>query len=179
MNNILWTIINIFAVLLSPIIALLIAKKLQEKEEKRKEKVYILKVLMTQRFSIKSIDFVNALNLIDIIFVDDKLVREAYKNLYNAYAVKVDTNNNDEVLAYCTGIKKKTTKLIESIVKNIGYKDKITWDTIQEPYIPQWLHDELIAKSEMNSAQVQLVNFIKTITPQGSTDKQAQEQKKQ
>lgn len=171
------TVINILAVLLSPIIALLISKKLQEKEEKRKEKIYILKVLMTQRFSIKSIEFVNALNLIDIIFVDDKPVREAYKNLYNAYAVKVDTNNADETLAYTNEIKKKTTKLIESIVKNIGYKDKITWDTIQEPYIPQWLHDELIAKSEMNSAQVQLVNFIKAITPQGSTDKQAQEQK--
>ena len=56
------TIINILAVLLSPIIALLISKKLHEKEEKRKEKIYILKVLMTQRFSIKSIEFVNALN---------------------------------------------------------------------------------------------------------------------
>ena len=102
------TIINILAVLLSPIIALLISKKLQEKEEKRKEKIYILKVLMTQRFSIKSIEFVNALNLIDIIFVDDKPVREAYKNLYNAYAVKVDTNNADETLVYTNEIKKKT-----------------------------------------------------------------------
>ena len=60
--------------------------------------------------------------------------------------------------------------MIESIVKNIGYKDKITWDTIQEPYIPQWLHDELLAKSEMNGAQVQLANFVmKTLVPQNNT----------
>lgn len=62
MDNIAWTIINILAVLLSPIIALWISNIVQERKEKRKEKMQILKILMTQRFSVKNIEYVNALN---------------------------------------------------------------------------------------------------------------------
>lgn len=76
------TIINITAVILSPIVALLISNKIQTDKAKRQEKIQILKILMTQRFSVRSIDYVNALNLIDVIFIDSKEVRDAYSNLY-------------------------------------------------------------------------------------------------
>lgn len=169
MDNICWTIINILAVLLSPVIALWISNIIQDQKEKRKEKMQILKVLMTQRFSVKNIEYVNALNLIDVVFVDSKNVRDAYKNLYNEYGSTIDLNNENNRQIFQEKIKKATTRLLEAIVKDIGYKDKITWDTLQEPYMPQWLSDEVFLRTELNNAQVQFANFVKTLTPQNNT----------
>ena len=110
MDNIAWTIINILAVLLSPIIALWISNIVQERKEKRKEKMQILKILMTQRFSVKNIEYVNALNLIDVVFVDSKDIRSAYKNLYNEYASTIDLNNENNRQIF----QEKIKKLLES-----------------------------------------------------------------
>ncbi len=164
-------IINILAVLLSPIVALLISNKVQTNKARRQEKIQILKILMTQRFSVKNIDHVNALNLIDVVFIDSKKVREAYKDLYTVYGSKYDNNNENEVRDYCEKAKKAETKLIEAIINDLGYKDKITWDAIQEPYIPQWLSDEIVARTEINNAQTHIANYIKTtLTPQNKIE---------
>ncbi len=164
------TIINIIAVILSPIVALLISNKIQTDKAKRQEKIQILKILMTQRFSAKNIDHVNALNLMDVVFIDSKEVREAYKDLYTVYGSKFDNNNENEVRDYCEKAKKAETKLIEVIINDLGYKDKITWDAIQEPYIPKWLSDEIVARTEINNAQTHIANYIKaTLTPQNKT----------
>ena len=66
-------IINIIAIILSPIIALYISHKVQISYEKRKEKIEILKILMARRIPSNSIEYVNALNIIDIIFSRRKL----------------------------------------------------------------------------------------------------------
>ena len=34
-------------------------------------------------------------------------------------------------------IKTAQEKMLESMAVSLGYKDKITWDTIQNPYIPK------------------------------------------
>ena len=39
------------------------------------------------------------------------------------------------------------TKLIETIVADVGYKEKSTWDTIQQPYYPIWLDNQIQADS--------------------------------
>ena len=169
MENLTLNIINIIAIIISPIIAFGISNHIQDRKEKRKEKIQILKILMTQRFSPKNIEYVNALNLIDIVFIDSEKVRSAYKNLYSLYANKVNFNNPEEKENYLLKVKRVETKLIEAIVADLGYKDKITWDAIQEPYIPQWLYDEITKRDQLNNAQLDLVNFVKTLTPQNKT----------
>ena len=171
-------IINILAVLLSPIVALLISNKVQTNKARRQEKIQILKILMTQRFSVKNIDHVNALNLIDVVFIDSKKVREAYKDLYTVYGSQYDNNNENEVRDYCEKAKKAETKLIEAIINDLGYKDKITWDAIQEPYIPQWLSNEITTRNKINNAQLSLANFVKTYTPQNDKATQTETQQK-
>ena len=66
------TIVNIIAIILSPIIALFISHRVQINYEKRKEKIEILKTLMARRILANSIEYVNALNIIDIIFLKVK-----------------------------------------------------------------------------------------------------------
>ncbi len=132
------TLINIIAIILSPIIALFISHRIQINYEKRKEKIEILKTLMARRVLANSIEYVNALNTIDIIFADSPKVKAAYKDLYEAYnQPNFDISKSHMML----------TKLIESIVVDVGYKEKITWDAIQQPYYPVWLNNQIQADS--------------------------------
>lgn len=150
-------IINILAVLLSPIIALCISNKIQSDKDKRNDKLWILKILMTQRATAQDINYVNALNLIDLIFVNSNNVREAYKALHNEYS-KNEVDFNAEKL------NRAKTKLIETIVEDLGYKDKITWDNIQEPYIPKWLVEEIDKKNQIINAQIDVANIVTSMS---------------
>lgn len=124
--------INILAVIISPIIAVLITKYLQNKENKRKDKIEIFKILMTGRIYGWDIASVHALNIIEIVFSEDKNVISQWKNYYNATCT--DDYQN---------IKIQQTKLLEEIGKTLGYKDKISWESIEKPYIPKWLDERM------------------------------------
>lgn len=151
------TVVNIFAVILSPIIALWISNKIQEKKEKRNDKLWILKTLMIQRATIQDVNYVNALNLIDLIFIDSSNVRKAYKELYNEYLKRGESFNYEKV-------HRARTKLIETIVNDLGYKDKITWEDIQELYVPEWLVEEIKKRNQITDAQSNVANFINSMT---------------
>lgn len=150
-------IINILAILASPVIALFISNKIQNDKDKRNDKLWILKILMMQRVSTQDISYVNALNLIDLIFVDSKSVRDAYAALYSEYA-------KNEADFSAERISRAKTKLIEMIVNDIGYKDKITWDNIQQPYGPKWLLDEIDKKNQLMNAQIDMANIVTSIS---------------
>lgn len=152
-------VINIIAIVVSPIIALLISNKIQNDKDKRNDKLWILKILMMQRVSTQDISYVNALNLIDLVFVDSKPVRDAYAVLYSEYA-------KNEVDFSAERISRAKTKLIEMIVNDIGYKDKITWDNIQQPYGPKWLLEEIDKKNQLMNAQIDMANMVTSISNQ-------------
>ena len=111
---------------------------------------------MTQRIPMNDINYVNALNLIDLIFVDSLSVRNSYKELLNSYSQK-ETDFDAEKIS------RAKTKLIETIIADIGYKDKITWDEIQQPYCPKWLLDDIDKKSRIINAQANVAEIIKSM----------------
>lgn len=156
------TVINILAIIASPIIALLISNKIEHNKDKKNEKYEIFKILMKQRQSYKDIEYVNALNLIDVVFIDNNNIRKAYKNLYNEYHQKAENVDFEKVT-------RLETKLIEEIRNDLGYKDKITWDEIQEPYIPQWIVNQKVA-------QQNYYNLINSANSMIQTRQQAEEQ---
>ena len=128
--QIVMTIINTIAVIAIPVAAVIIAQKLQDRAEKRKDKMQIFQILMTSRIYGWTVDSVHALNIIDIIFADDSAVRTAWKELNDKYNV----SNPDQ--AHLKKIEQAQYKLLEAMANSLGYKDKITWETIQNPYIP-------------------------------------------
>ncbi|WP_300909480.1 DUF6680 family protein [uncultured Desulfovibrio sp.] len=145
--------INILAIALSPIIANMISIKMNQRNEKRNEKLKILRILMMTRMNRACIDYANALNLIDIVFYDSKNVRQSYKDLLDMYY-----KGNVTDAEFNT----KNLKLIESIIKDIGYSKKINWDEISLPYAPQWYFREL-EKSEENKKITFLIGqFLNT-----------------
>ena len=70
-------ILNLIAIVAIPIAAVLIGQYLQNRAEIRKDKMQIFKTLMTSRTYGWTQESVHCLNIIDIVFADDKTVRDA------------------------------------------------------------------------------------------------------
>ena len=124
-------ILNLIAIIVIPIVAVLIGQHLQNRAEIRKDKMHIFKVLMTSRIYGWTQESVYCLNIIDIVFSDDQKVRNAWKDLYDKYCVQ----NPDET--QLKKIQNAQYKLLDTIASSLGYKDIVTWETIQNPYIPE------------------------------------------
>lgn len=137
-------ILNLIAIIIIPIAAVLIAQWLQNRAEKRKDKMQIFKALMTSRIYGWTPESVNALNVIDIVFANDKSVRAAWKDLNDKY------NVSDPDEQHLKKIQLAQYKLLEAIANSLGYKDKITWETIQNPYMPVGMANQIEAQKICN-----------------------------
>lgn len=155
-----YKILNIVALLLVPIVAVIVGQKLQERAKKREDKMQIFKVLMTGRGLGWNQDMVWALNIIDVVFADDDAVIRQWKIYYDKLCIEKPSD---------TDLKKITierNKLIEQIANSLGYKDKITWETIQNPYIPQGMLEAMNKTQEFQTSQQNLMNmFQQMMTP--------------
>lgn len=149
-------IINIFAVLVAPIAAVKIGQKLQDKAQNRKDKMEIFKCLMTHRVAgWANLENVNALNSIDIIFADSEAVRKQWKTLLSKY--RSEFSSQEQSREQC--------KLLELMAIDLGYKDKITWDDIQNPYYPQGLDHQIEANTAILTGQVEWAKAATTLLP--------------
>ena len=133
--------INIAAIILAPVVSVIIGQKLQDRAKRRQDKMDIFKTLMTNRVYIWTTASVHALNIIDIVFADDKKVRSQWKAYYDKLCV---SNPSEE---------------------DLGYKDKITWETIQNPYIPKGLTDSMMQQQQYQNGQVEIMNIVKSMFP--------------
>lgn len=133
-------VLNLVAIIIIPIAAVLIAQWLQNRAEKRKDKMQIFKALMTSRAVGWTNESVNALNVLDIVFVNDKSVRAAWKDLSDKYNILEPDEQEKKK------IKLAEHKLLEAIACSLGYKDKITWETIQNPYLPKGMLDQMVSQ---------------------------------
>lgn len=146
--------LTLAALIIIPIVAVVIAQWLQNRSEKRKDKMQIFKTLMTSRIYRWTPDSVNALNIIDIVFSDDEKVRAAWKDLNDKYRV---TNPDQQHLKK---IENAQYKLLEAMANSLGYKDKITWETIQNPYMPVGMAQQIEAQKNMQQAYYSAINGV-------------------
>ena len=146
--------LTLAALIIIPIVAVVIAQWLQNRSEKRKDKMQIFKTLMTSRIYGWTPDSVNALNIIDIVYSDDNKVRAAWKDLNDKYRV---TNPDQQHLKK---IENAQYKLLEAMAISLGYKDKITWETIQNPYMPVGMAQQIEAQKNMQQAYYSAINGV-------------------
>ena len=155
-------ILNLIAIFIIPVVAVIVGQHLQNRAEIRKDKMHIFKVLMTSRIYGWTQESVHCLNIIDIVFADDKKVRDAWKDLYDKYSVE----NPDE-----TQIKKIQNaqyKLLETIANSLGYKDKVTWETIQNPYIPKGMLQQINERNQSQQAYNNLLLNMQHMIPKNN-----------
>ena len=146
--------LTLAALIIIPIVAVVIAQWLQNRSEKRKDKMQIFKTLMTSRIYGWTPDSVNALNIIDIVFSDDKKVRAAWKDLNDKYRV---TNPDQQHLKK---IENAQYKLLEAMANSLGYKEKITWETIQNPYMPVGMMQHIETQKIMRQTYFNVINSV-------------------
>ena len=146
--------LTLAALIIIPIVAVVIAQWLQNRSEKRKDKMQIFKTLMTSRIYGWTPDSVNALNIIDIVYSDDNKVRAAWKDLNDKYRV---TNPDQQHLRK---IENAQYKLLEAMANSLGYKEKITWETIQNPYMPVGMMQQIETQKIMQQTYFNVINSV-------------------
>lgn len=149
--EIVMAIINAVAIIAIPIAAVYVGQKLQDRSEKRKDKMAVFQCLMTHRATgWAHQDTVNALNTIDIVFVDDEAVRKCWADLFSKY--KPSYSAQEITTAQC--------KLLEAMAEALGYEKKITWETIQNPYLPDGLVQRMQKTEKFEQGQLAIAEFM-------------------
>lgn len=106
-------------------------------ESLRQRRVILSELLMVRRGRIAR-NATAALNLIDIVFAEDRSVRDAWAELYSAYGKKP--------LPAQEFIEDKMNSLIKAMCKNMGLKSTLTPADLERFYYPQVLEDEDVAE---------------------------------
>ena len=104
-----------------------------------------------------TIESVRALNIIDIVFADDKNVRARWKEYYDKLCVENPTETE------LKKIKTAQDKLLEAMAVSLGYKDKVTWETIQNPYIPKGMVDAEQMQREYQNGQLAMAKIAEQV----------------
>ena len=125
------TIINILAIIVIPIAAVFVGQSLQDRSQKRRDKLEIFRALMMNRGIAWTVETVRALNIIDIAFSDDSKVRTRWKEYYNQLCIQTPNDMQRKQ------VQEAQDKLLEAMARSLGYKEQVTWETIQNPYIPR------------------------------------------
>ena len=123
--------VNVVAILLSPVIAVLITVYLQNRREKRNQKLWIFNTLIATRHSPIVDENVRALNMIDVAYHDSRGVRELWHEYFDMLG--------NEGLNNPTGWgqrQKKNLEMITEMAKAIGYRTAITHLDVDRVYYP-------------------------------------------
>lgn len=143
-------IIETFAIILAPITAVWVGQKLHDKELRRNDKLAIFKTLMATRNS-WNLDSVRSLNIIEIVFSDNENVIKCWKEYYDKLCIQ-NPNETDY-----KKIKDAQESLLEAMANSLGYKDKVTLKTIQNPYFPLGMQQDTEMEREFKLCQLALI----------------------
>lgn len=121
---------NILAIVLSPVIAVIVTLWHQDRKERRDRKERLFTQLMAHRKAFPpSSEFVNALNLIDIIFADTPSVTRLWHEYYAMLgSAKTEHEYRDRDHKYL--------ELLSEMARTLGYK-KLQQTDIDKFYTPQ------------------------------------------
>lgn len=154
-------IINIVAIIVIPILAVLIGQWLQNRSEKRKDKMRVFSHLMSYRaFNYTDQNSVNIFNSVPIVFNEDKDVIEKYNIYLGSMNIKPEDFSQKQ-----KEIENNKTKMLEAMAKTLGYKN-IDWKVIQNPYLPIGLINEITNENTYKQGQLDVVKILSQIKQQ-------------
>ena len=104
-------IINVIAIILSPIIAVIIGEVLRKKNFEKLKRLDVFYNLVAYRYKVDSDEFLQALNSLKIFFAKD----EALKKLINGLHVAFEKRDNGEINT------DKSEQIIIEIIKRVCY----------------------------------------------------------
>lgn len=135
-------ILNLIALIVIPIVAVVIGHHLQTRAKKREDKMRVFESMMASRLFGMDANTVRAANMIPIVYAKDKAVREKWSAFYGALCVQ---NPSEDQLS---NIEAKREALLKVMAKSLGYKDRISQQALDERYVPKGLTD-MAARNRM------------------------------
>lgn len=148
-------IINIIAIIIIPILAVVIGQLLQNKSEKRKDKMAVFRHLMSYRaIGYTDKESVNILNSVPIIFYKDKNVIKKFNDYMNSLNIKPEDYSQKQ-----KEIDDNKTKLLVEMAKVLKYRN-INWEIIQNPYIPAGLLNQMQQEALFKQGQLSLASLV-------------------
>lgn len=129
--------VNILAILLSPVIAVLVSVHLQNRREKRNQKLWIFNTLIATRHSPIVDENVRALNMIDVAYHDSPRVRE----LWHEYFDMLGNEGLHNPIGWGQR-QKKNLEMITEMAKVVGYRTAITHLDVDRVYYPVGLGEQ-------------------------------------
>ena len=156
--EIILTIINILAIIAIPIAAVFVGQKLQDRSQKRRDKLEIFRALMMNRGIGWSVESVRALNLIDVVFSDDNTVRMRWKEYYTQLCIQSPNEMQRKQ------VQEAQDKLLEAMACSLGYKEQVTWETIQNPYTPKGMWDAMQQQQNIQNGQEKWAGAVDLLT---------------
>ena len=145
--------LNIIVLIIIPIAAVLLGRWLQDRAEKRKDRMSVFKAVMTFRYGWTR-ESVEALNMIPVVFSrrkKDQMVRNCWKKYFDFLCIQ----NPDEMQ-----IKQRNDalfSLLDNMAKVLGYKNVLSWEEIQNPYIPKGMVDSINNNTLIQSGMANIV----------------------
>jgi hypothetical protein len=112
--------LTILAIVLGPVIAVLTQLWIQHRQNKKNQKLLVYGTLMSLRATWVHVDFVRAMNFVDVIFHKDKAIRDKRKDLMTHILAKrkddgtferIDWNRAEDLLA----------EMLDLMGKQLGY----------------------------------------------------------
>ena len=142
------TIVNIIAVLIAPIIAVWIGQALLYRTEKRKDKMSIFRSLVSSRVYGWTVDSVNALNLIELVFYKEKSVCQQWRKYYETLNIKTPA---DEM--QLRKMQFEQDELIRTMGRSLNYSDDAIAQIIRTPYMPIGMSNQMQSQQKFQDMQ--------------------------
>ena len=122
--------LNLAALVIIPIVAVLIGQDLQARAKKRDDKMRVFEVLMAHRVLGLSPEVVKAYTMIYIPVADDKEVCKKWSDYYEALCVEDpdEAQLADDII--------KQTELLKAMASSLGYKDELSQAALDTKYVP-------------------------------------------
>jgi len=161
-------IINVIAILLSPIIAVLVSIWVTKFREKRQQQFILFSTLMSTRHTPIRDEQVRALNLIDVLFSKNKKVRK----LWHEYFDMLGNKGLDNELGW-EQRGKKNIELIHEMGTSLGFGKAISQMDVDRVYIP-------VGLAQQGKMQEELIKgFIRFLTTRSTQTEPLDEDKKE
>lgn len=127
--------LNLAALVIVPIAAVVIGQRLQTRAKKREDRMRVFEAMMASKLFGMSVETARAANMIHVTFSRDECVRTRWAEYYKSLCIK---NPNAEQLREIEG---KRDAMLKAMASSLGYKDKVSQDAIDTKYVPKGIID--------------------------------------
>ena len=163
-TNIVLTIAQIIAVAVVPIIVWFLGIKYQDRKAKKNAQMNVFLTLMANRKANPiSKEWVDSLNIIDVVFQDNKKVRQAWKEYFDSLNNKsphFETNNSYML------------DLLSEMALSLGYKD-LKQTEIDAFYNPQLFLDQSNLQNQFLKENLRVLRHSKSFSESFSEEELA------